>query len=131
MAEPYLDYILDGTKTIESRFSINRCAPHGAVAEGDLLLFKASGAPVSAIGRASWAETLDLNPESWNRIRDCYLEELRVTDEFLEEKRRALYATLIGVQDVRSIRPFAITKRDRRGWVVLGDALQCAFPASR
>jgi hypothetical protein len=129
MNEPYLTYILDGSKTIESRFSINRCPPHGAVARGDLILFKASGGPIIGIGRASWVETLDLNPDSWTKIRDRYLQRLRITDEFLEEKQGAAYATLIGMQDVRTIDPFGVAKKDRRGWVVLGRPLQCTFPA--
>jgi hypothetical protein len=131
MNEPYLTYILDGSKTIESRFSINRCAPHGAVAQGDLILFKASGGPIIGIGRASWVESLDLTPDSWNRIRDRYLRRLRVTDKFLQEKQDAAYATLIGVQDVRTIDPFGIAKKDRRGWVVLGCPLECVFPRLR
>ena len=35
--EPYLDLILTGQKTVESRFSRRRIAPYGCVAAGDVL----------------------------------------------------------------------------------------------
>ena len=130
MIEPYLSYILSGTKTIESRFSVNRCAPHGAVSEGDIILFKASGGPVTGIARASWVDSLDLNRATWKKIRTQYVSELRVSEDFLEAKRDASYATFIGVADVRAIDPLVVTKRDRRGWVVLAEnPFQCSLLA--
>src|SRR5260221_7933086 len=40
LRHPYLDFILEGKKTIESRFSRRRCAPFGAVSKGDIVLLK-------------------------------------------------------------------------------------------
>ena len=40
LLEPYLQYILDGTKTVESRFSKNRIAPYNMVEPGDVVLLK-------------------------------------------------------------------------------------------
>src|SRR5271169_6453922 len=59
--EPFLGYVLDGTKTVESRFSINRCAPFGKVSQGDVLLLKRAGGPVVGITRvlAVWSYHLD------------------------------------------------------------------------
>src|SRR5262245_24088979 len=45
-SEPYLRFILEGTKTVESRFSIKPCAPYRRVAEGDIILLKEVGGPV-------------------------------------------------------------------------------------
>src|SRR5947208_15176323 len=47
--EPFLGYVLDGSKTVESRFSVNRCAPFGKVRQGDVALLKRPGAPVVGI----------------------------------------------------------------------------------
>src|SRR5688572_10035738 len=44
--EPYLEFVLDGTKTVESRFSINRCVPFERANEGDIVLLKRSGGSV-------------------------------------------------------------------------------------
>ncbi|HTH55702.1 MAG TPA: ASCH domain-containing protein, partial [Cyclobacteriaceae bacterium] len=77
--EPFLQFLLDGKKTIESRFSINRCPPFNKVAKGDLLLIKKSGGPIVAICtvKERWYYRLDQN--SWEEIRQ-YQEALCATD---------------------------------------------------
>ena len=42
----WIELILDGSKTIESRFSKVRCAPFGKVSTGDTVYLKVSGGPV-------------------------------------------------------------------------------------
>ena len=46
LAPGWIEPILDGTKTIESRFTKVRCAPYGKVHAGDLVYMKESGGPV-------------------------------------------------------------------------------------
>ena len=60
--EPYLELVLAGKKTIESRFSANRCPPYNAVKKGDLLLLKRSGGPVVGVATVGqvWSYDLDL-----------------------------------------------------------------------
>ena len=53
--EPTLQFVLDGKKKVESRFSLNRCAPYKAVDEGDLILIKRSGGPIVAVAEVSEA----------------------------------------------------------------------------
>jgi ASC-1-like (ASCH) protein len=48
--EPYLQFILDGQKTVESRFSANRSAPYQQVGKGDVVLLKRTGGPVMGVG---------------------------------------------------------------------------------
>jgi len=61
--EPYLQYVLDGKKTVESRFGIHRRPPFGHVSEGDILLLKRSGGPVTGVclvarfGFMSWTRS--------------------------------------------------------------------------
>lgn len=38
LTEPYLEWILSGKKTVESRFSIHRVPPFGVVSPGDAFL---------------------------------------------------------------------------------------------
>ena len=41
--DPYYKYILEGTKTIESRFSNNRVAPYNKISPNDIVLMKKAG----------------------------------------------------------------------------------------
>jgi hypothetical protein len=47
MVEPYLGYILEGKKTIESRFSKPLIPPYRRVALGDVVLLKAGAIAAS------------------------------------------------------------------------------------
>src|SRR5437867_4139305 len=49
LLEPYLGYVLEGRKTVESRFSAVRCPPYRRVQSGDVVLLKSSGGPVEGI----------------------------------------------------------------------------------
>lgn len=119
--EPFLQFLLDGKKTIESRFSINRCAPFDKVERGDLLLIKKSGGPIVAICTVKDRWYYRLNPNSWNEIKQ-YQEALCATDpNFWEEKQDASFATLIQIANITKISPIDFEKKDRRGWVVISD----------
>lgn len=118
--EPYLQFILDGTKRVESRFSIRPCAPYRRVAEGDILLLKEVGGPVVGICQVSSVWYYELAPESLSELRAEFAAALCVQDpEFWHDRADASYATLMHLEKVQPIEPFQIEKRDRRGWVVL------------
>jgi hypothetical protein len=118
--EPFLGYILDGSKTVESRFSANRCAPFGRVHQGDAVLLKRAGGPVVGLAhvRAVWSYHLD--EASWRFIRENFTEALRAQDPgFWKSRREAAYATLMSINHVIAFEPIEWEKRDRRGWVVV------------
>lgn len=120
LVEPYLQYILDGKKTVESRFSINRIAPYGEVQRDDILLLKRSGGPITAICQVGQVWFYELNPQSWDEIREEFTQMLCAQDpEFWISRRRASYATLMRLRQVKAIKPVKYIKRDRRGWLVL------------
>jgi dephospho-CoA kinase len=122
--EPFLQFVLDGRKTIESRFSSVRCPPYGCVRTGDVVLLKRTGGPVVGLCEVgeTWSYTLDRN--SWSVIRREFTEALCAQDpEFWTSRAHASYATLMRVRNVRSIHPIRWEKRDRRGWVVLRSGL--------
>jgi hypothetical protein len=119
--EPFLQFLLDGKKTIESRFSINKCAPFNKVAKGDLLLIKKSGGPIVAICTVKERWYYKLNKHSWDEIRQ-YQDALCANDpSFWEERQDASFATLIMIGNMKKINPIEFEKRDRRGWVVISD----------
>lgn len=119
---PYLGYVLDGSKTVESRFSVNRCAPFGKVRAGDVLLLKRTGGPVVGLARARAVWSYHLDTATWREIRERFATALRAQDPtFWEQRRSAAYATLLLLGDVLEVTPVQWAKRDRRGWVVLHD----------
>ena len=120
--EPYLQFILNGTKTIESRFSINRCPPYKTIEDGDIVLLKKSGGPILGICHVSSAWFYKIDEKSWHTIRKEFSEALCAQDpEFWTKRQNASYATLIKINNVRAIAPMEFYKRDRRGWVVIKD----------
>jgi hypothetical protein len=118
--EPFLQYVLDGTKEIESRFSAVRCAPYRSVNKGDVVVLKRTGGPVLGLGLVESAWFYELEPESWQEIRDNYARALCALDPlFWEDRKHAAFATLMRIKQVQAIDPIRVGKRDRRGWVVL------------
>ncbi len=111
--------LLAGEKRIEARFSKVRCAPHGRVREGDRIVFKESGGPVRAMARAAAVATWHLDgPEAVEEIRRLYQQWIVADAEYWEAKRSARWATLIVLEAVEAVSPFAVEKRDRQPWVV-------------
>lgn len=120
LVNPYLQLVLDGQKTIESRFSINRRAPYAKVQQGDVVLFKQSGGPILGIGAVEESLFYQLTPETLQKIRTKFAQELCVDDPaFWANRASAAFATLLRLQHVRSISPITYTKRDQRAWVIL------------
>ena len=120
LVEPYLQYILDGTKTVESRFSKHRIAPYGCVKRNDVVLLKRSGGPIMGVCQVTDVWYYQLEPKSWRKIQSDFSEMLCAQDPtFWSKRKSASYATLMGLKHVLKITPVNCTKRDRRGWVVL------------
>lgn len=119
--EPYLDLILTGKKTIESRFSINRCPPFQKTLKNDIILLKKSGGPIVGICQVEYVWSYTLNRKLWDEIRLVHYKALCIEDEnFWKQKAKAKFATLLKVIKVVTLNtPIMLTKSDRRGWVVL------------
>jgi hypothetical protein len=121
LVEPYMSFVLDGSKTVESRFSRTACAPYGRVSPGDVLLLKRSAGPVIGSCRVSAVWHYRLNETTIGEIQKRFGAALCPQEGFWEERATAAYATLMRVCDARSFPPVEVSKRDRRGWVVLAD----------
>jgi hypothetical protein len=118
--EPYLRFILDGKKTVESRFSSVRCAPYDKVNTGDLILLKKAGGPVSGICRVDSAWFYEVDRTSLNEIRREFAAQICPADStFWSARKDKSFATLIRLADVKRLPEFAVSKRDRRGWVTI------------
>ena len=119
MIEPYLQYLLDGKKTIESRFSKNAVAPFARVREDELVLLKASGGSIVGYFIVGRVEYLRLNPSVLARLKRDFGQPICADDAFWDERRDKRYATLITVRNVSRLSPASVVKTDRRGWVIL------------
>jgi hypothetical protein len=120
--EPYLSYIMERRKTIESRFSRRRVAPFDQVRDRDLLLLKCQSGPVIGVAEVAHSESYVLDPQTWGFIRERFSAALCAEDpDFWAERSKARYATLMKLSHVMPILPIEVEKNDRRPWVVLGD----------
>jgi hypothetical protein len=130
LVQPYLQRILEGRKTVESRFSARRVLPYERIDPGDVLLLKRSGGPIVGLARVARAQFLRVTPAVLEEVRARHAEALGVTDPaFWAARARASYATLLHLDHVRQVSPIAFTKRDQRAWVILcGRSEQVSAP---
>src|SRR5258707_7544799 len=70
MVEPFLRYILEGRKTIESRFSKPLIPPYQRVALGDIVLLKAGS--IVASFRATSVDFIDLDARELSRLAESH-----------------------------------------------------------
>lgn len=121
--QPFLDLVLDGRKTVESRFSRVRGLPFGMVSEGDRVFCKESGGMI--LGEFSVGKVLtysSLDRLLLKEIEGKFDEQMCANVEpfFWRNRSSARYATLVFVDTpVRYETPASIRKTDRRSWVIL------------
>lgn len=116
----YINEILSGDKSIESRFMKRKGIPFGKISRGDKLFFKISAGPVCASGEVEKVKCVkNLTSEKIKQIRKQYGNLIGGTKEYwktIEEKR---FCVLIWLKNTRPIAEKKINKRDRRAWVIL------------
>ncbi len=121
------DQILNGKKTIETRFSKHKIAPFGVVEVGDLVLVKPVGQEIKG---QFWVQKLisfqGLTKKDWELIKIHYGKDLslgsqELDDNFFNGKNESVFGTLIFIGRVEKFltSPVKIEKKDRRGWIVL------------
>lgn len=117
--EPFLTWILEGRKLVESRFSQNQVAPFGVVRTGDAVVLKQVAGPILGVCHVRSTSSYRLDPRTWKFIREEFSELICATDEaFWSSRRGARFATLIFLEEVRPLPAIVYAKSDRRGWLV-------------
>lgn len=128
----YLDAILDGSKTVESRLSRSRIAPFGVVRPGERVLFKASGGGFGAaaiVRRVEFHEAL--LPGAVRALRRRVGAEVGAPGAYWQAKRLARYATLIWLGDVEPLdQGPALPVLAGRAWVCVEESGMLRFSAS-
>jgi len=123
---PFLDEILAGRKTVESRLSVNRVAPYNRVKPGDRVLFKQSAGPYRAAATATQVRSLRIRSHDHlmaifeaqkHHISGAQIAAAR---DFFVSKHAARYATLITIAEVTPINEGpAIPPLHGRAWLCL------------
>lgn len=116
------DLILQGKKTVESRFSQFKIAPFGMISVGDLVYIKPSGKDMIGQFRVKKVISYDnLDLSDLSNLRREYGRQLAVGKDYWRKKQSSRYGTLIFIGEVDPFitAPIKINKKDLRGWVVL------------
>lgn len=119
LRQPFFDMVLNGEKTIESRWSMNKVALQ-KVNVGDKILLKLTGNPVTATARAKAVKYYELTPELVEQIRLKYGKQIG-TDKFEDwsSTLKKKYCTLIWLEDVKIIEPMQVPRSNGAGWIVV------------
>ena len=104
-----LDLILEGKKTIESRWYKFKRDPWDRIKKKDIIFFKNSGEPVTAKAEVSRVLQFDLRNTSARTILDKYGKQICIkSSKGLENKN---YCILIFLKNPQKITPFNINKK--------------------
>ncbi len=116
----YLDAILAGRKRIESRLSKTKPYTFGRVLAGDKLFLKESSGPVCATAMVTEVKSFNnLTPKQITEIKHRYNQDILGSDEYWRSRSDCRFGFLVWLEDVKSIKPMRINKKDWRAWVVL------------
>jgi ASC-1-like (ASCH) protein len=122
LRKEYVEAILDGRKTIESRFTMNRRAYWKRILYGDRLFIKQSSGPVCATAEVMKLRYYEgLTAEKIGQIKKKYNHLISGEDEYWQSKRDCRYGVLVWLGKVKPIKPVWIDKLDWRAWVVLSE----------
>lgn len=132
--QPYIDMILDGTKTIESRFTKIKCPPYKKVHTGDVVYMKKNAGMVLGQFTVAGVETYDnldcsliceLYRKHFNDIFEGeMLRDKKGNPQPPEKWLASKYASLIHVEHaIKYTEAINFPKKDGRAWVILKNEL--------
>jgi len=123
LRQPFLDSILSGEKTIESRWYKFKKAPFGMIKKGEIVYFKEAGKNVSAKAEVEKALFFDgLDAEKIRQIIEKYGGRIGIDFSYEEKVKDKKFCTLIFVKNVCKIAPFEIDKKgygNMAAWITL------------
>jgi ASC-1-like (ASCH) protein len=120
LKKPYLDLILAGRKTIESRFYQTKHKWLAQVGAGDKLFLKASSGPVMATATVAAVKNfVNLTARQVAELKEQYNQQIYGNARYWQDKMNSRFGILVWLKDVQRIAPRYITKADWRAWVVL------------
>lgn len=120
----YIDLMLRGEKTMESRLTRRPIAPFDAIKAGDVIHFKASGGRYRAVAKAARVHCFKPNtPAEVEWLAQRFNGEVCAEPAYWDGKRHSRFATFIALCDVRPADTGpALAPSRGPAWFVLGDA---------
>lgn len=122
-SEPYLTFMLEGKKKVESRFSKKKIVPYGKITKDDIVLIKKSGGKVEGYFTIKEVLFFDLGKIKIEEIKKKYAKDLCVTEEFWDLKKDSCYATLLFIDELVKIEPFRIHKVGMQSFMKLNKSI--------
>ena len=116
---PCLEYMLEGKKKVESRFSKNKIVPYNKIEKEDIVIVKKSGGEVVAYFTIKDILFFNLEQTNISEIRKKYEKELCVDEEFWKKKETSRYASLIFIDKLYKLDSFKISKKGMQTWIKL------------
>lgn len=131
--------ILNGQKTIESRWYQTKRLPWNNVKIGDTVFFKNSGEPV--IVRANVSRIIQFQDLTPSKVKEILLEygksdgidELEIPT-FFERFKNKKYCILVFLKKPQKITPFEINKKgfgSQSAWLIVNDINRIKIPGIR
>jgi len=119
--EPYLSRILKGTKTMETRFKMNRSPPFFKVNDGDLILLKRSGGDIEGYARVVVAAYFEnLTPAKFDDMLIKFGHQMQLDQKWIDKKRNSKYASLIKLADVNKFdTPIPFKQKGQESWITV------------
>ena len=120
LKKQYLDAILAGRKTIESRLYQTKQKWLLQVSAGDKIFLKASSGPVMATATVDKVKHYEnLTAEQIAQMQKQYNQQILGDEQYWRDKTNSQFGILVWLKDVRPIPHLSIKKFDWRAWVVL------------
>lgn len=119
-----IEKILNGTKTIETRFSKNRITPYNKVKKDELVYLKESGGDILAvfkIGKVLFFK--DLTGDKILEIKNKYNKFINAPDSYFAYKKDCEYGTLIFITNPKPITPITIFKKNRLAFLTVNSII--------
>jgi len=118
MDKDTVDKILNKTKIIESRFSINKISPYHKVKVGETVYLKISGQDIVVSFIVDKVIYFDnLNKEKMKEIKAKYNKYINADDSYWKIKENSNYGTLLYIKDPKIIKPIKAFKKGRQGFI--------------
>jgi hypothetical protein len=118
MTGPFLNLIVAGRKTVESRFHRQRRTPLFSAKPGDVVIFRQSGRPASVAAVLGDTYYLEIAEFGIDQIRATWAPRIGCDDDdFWAARSDARWVSLLLLDSVFSIPPQPLYKRDRQAWV--------------
>jgi ASC-1-like (ASCH) protein len=120
LKKQYLEAILAGRKTIESRLYQTKQKWLSQVSTGDKIFLKASSGPVMATAIVDKVKCFDnLTAERIAGLQKQYNGQILGDEHYWREKMYSQFGVFVWLKDVRPIPHLSIKKFDWRAWIIL------------